>query len=180
MSAPEVSPDQGRCPNCGAEVATSHCGHCGQAQSEPLLTVAAWIREAFEEVTSLDGRLVRSVGLLLVHPGRLDLEWRRGRRKSYVSPTRLYVVSAALFFLVSTVAPAPGALLSTGRPSQGALLDMVQRVVAVASADGAESTTIGVGGQDLRALQEKAARWMSASFKWVMILGMVPALAFAR
>ena len=171
--------DRGRCPNCGAAATAPFCGQCGQEQKDLLVTVGAWLKELLSELTSLDGRFLRSVGRHLRRPGWLDLEWKRGRRKRYVSPTRLYLLAAALFFFVSVVFPAPRAVLEeTGRPSGGPLVDAAEGVVVgfiTARAERAGPGDPKLG--NLETLQLRAARWMASSFKWVMILGMVPALA---
>lgn len=57
------------------------------------------LKEAFE----LDGRILRSLKLLFLHPGELTLEFSANRRASYVSPIRLYLFTSLLFFFVLSV-----------------------------------------------------------------------------
>jgi hypothetical protein len=91
---------EGPCPNCGSIAHGRFCSECGQARGALLPSVATWIEEAIDEFLGVDGRLPRSIKALAWPPGELTLEWRRGRRAHYVSPLRLYVVAAVLFFLV--------------------------------------------------------------------------------
>ncbi len=55
-----------------------------------------------------DGKLPRTLRVLLTQPGQLALEYVVGRRKPYVSPLRLYLVTFLLhLFLLSFLAPHP-------------------------------------------------------------------------
>ncbi len=75
-----------------------------------LPTLRAVIRDAFSETLELDGKLPRTLRALAWPPGHLTTEWLRGRRASFVSPLRLYVVAALVFF-VAWPATVPGNLL---------------------------------------------------------------------
>lgn len=86
----------GRCPNCGAAGPGRYCPECGQRQGDATRTLRFWLRRAADEALSLDGRIPRSLRLLLVRPGGLTLEWHRGRRASYSNPFRLALLAAVL------------------------------------------------------------------------------------
>lgn len=52
---------------------------------------------------TIDGKLVRTVALLVTRPGALTVEWLRGRRAPYLRPINLYLtVSAAYFAVLAT------------------------------------------------------------------------------
>ncbi|MEX0891612.1 MAG: DUF3667 domain-containing protein [Gemmatimonadota bacterium] len=93
------------CPNCGALAPHDYCPRCGQEQSEEAVpAISQWIREALDELLLVEARLPRTLKRLFWPPGELWAEWRRGRRASYVSPLRTYLLAAIPFFLlVSTV-----------------------------------------------------------------------------
>ena len=56
------------------------------------------VRETFE----LDGRLFKSLRLLLTRPGVLASEFSENRRAQYMSPIRMYLfVSIVFFFILS-------------------------------------------------------------------------------
>lgn len=101
--APAPPPATARaCPNCG-EVASERarfCIGCGQKTGENLLTVRAFLADILDEVITLDGRLPRSLGLLLFRPGHLTREYAAGRIARYVRPFRLYLASSVIFFLL--------------------------------------------------------------------------------
>jgi len=120
----------GRCPNCGSEAAGRFCPDCGQERGDLFPTVGAWIAEALAETLGADGKLLRSLKALAWPPGELTLEWRRGRRARLVSPLRLYLALALLFFLVWPNTPLADALegfssgfLEAGGESHGPVSD---------------------------------------------------------
>ncbi|MDX1440544.1 MAG: DUF3667 domain-containing protein, partial [Rubricoccaceae bacterium] len=86
-----------------------------------------------------DGRLWRTLGLLLFRPGRLTHEYIAGRRIRYIRPLRIYFSATILFFfLISVLDPAErmrqaldsenAALdtLITVEQRQGAIADLIQ------------------------------------------------------
>jgi hypothetical protein len=84
------------------------CDACGQSVkvfSRPWLEI---VREVVEETLDLDGRMFRSLVLLMRRPGFLSAEYIRGRRVAYTPPVRMYLVISLLFFLVlPLILPAP-------------------------------------------------------------------------
>lgn len=90
------------CNNCKTALPAkaAFCPDCGQSIKEitrPWLEVA---REVLTELFDFDGRMLISLRLLLIRPGFLSLEYIKGRRASYTSPVRLYLVISLVFFFV--------------------------------------------------------------------------------
>jgi Protein of unknown function (DUF3667) len=54
-----------------------------------------------------EGRLWRTLRALLLHPGRLTIEYLRGRKRLYVLPLRLYLTTSIVFFLLFKLAMGP-------------------------------------------------------------------------
>ena len=48
----------------------------------------------------LQGRLFRTLSLMFRSPGEQTCEYLRGKRASYISPTRLFVVAFGLYFIL--------------------------------------------------------------------------------
>lgn len=89
------------CLNCGEEVATNFCPHCGQ-ENEPLhLGIGPILKDALAEFTQFDSKLFATLGKLFTKPGLLTQEWARGRRIGYISPLKLYLTATFIFFLVT-------------------------------------------------------------------------------
>ena len=89
------------CAACGEGLAGPYCHGCGErglgTREESVVRVLA---EAFQEVTSADGKLWQSLRVLF-RPGHLTAAYFEGRAGRYLRPFRLFlVVNVALFFLL--------------------------------------------------------------------------------
>jgi hypothetical protein len=93
------------CANCGAALSGRFCSACGQKASSPNVNLHDFFHEAFHEFSHVDGKIIRTVRLLLTRPGELTREFLMGRRERYVSPLRLYLTCSLIFFALAAVAP---------------------------------------------------------------------------
>jgi len=89
-----------RCGNCGANALGTYCPDCGQLTRERLPTFAEFMREASGRYVALDGKLWKTLFALLFRPGFLTREYLAGRRRRYVGPARLFLVSSLVLFAV--------------------------------------------------------------------------------
>ena len=90
-----------RCPNCSAELAHEYCSTCGQRRIHPHdLSARHFVRETADEIANLHSKfkILRSLRGLL-KPGFLTVEYLSGRRQAHLSPIKLNLVCAAIFFL---------------------------------------------------------------------------------
>lgn len=92
------------CANCAAPLTGRYCAACGQ-DATPDAPFGHMIRELVDDVFNLDSRLWLTLKALLTRPGELSVEYRRGRRARYVSPTRLYLIASLVFFGAVALAP---------------------------------------------------------------------------
>jgi hypothetical protein len=103
----ESSGGMSRCPNCSSELAFEYCPRCGQRRIHPQdLSARHFGHELVDEIATLHERFktLRTLRQLLV-PGFLSAEFLAGRRQPYLTPFKVYLVCAAMFFLA---APAAG------------------------------------------------------------------------
>lgn len=91
------------CANCRTALTGAYCAHCGQKVKPLDPTVRELATDTLAEVTDVDGKLLRSVRYLFTRPGFLSREHAEGRRASYVSPVRLYLVFSVLFFAAASL-----------------------------------------------------------------------------
>lgn len=56
------------------------------------------VRQMLDDLFDWDGRMLTTLKALLLHPGKLTREFADGRRKTYTSPLRMYLVVSLLFF----------------------------------------------------------------------------------
>jgi hypothetical protein len=93
------------CANCSAPLHGAYCAHCGQKVAAIDPTVRRVVGELWDEVVPVDGKIIRSLRLLLTQFGFLTRELLRGRRASYVAPFRLYLVFSVAAFAVIALMP---------------------------------------------------------------------------
>lgn len=95
-----------KCPNCSAELAKEYCSVCGQRRIRAEdLSARHFFHELFDEFANLQLKF-KTVKTLrgLLTPGRLTAEYLAGRRQPYLTPIKVYLVCAAIFFLSAPVA----------------------------------------------------------------------------
>jgi len=91
-------PNHTTCQNCGAALQGDFCHVCGQRADEPRRAVIGLVQDFFIETLAIDGKLARTLGLLLWRPGRLARFHLDGKRASYTAPFRLYLFTSVFFF----------------------------------------------------------------------------------
>lgn len=88
------------CPNCGAVVSGNFCHECGQETVLHPPSAREFLHEFIGHYVALEGKLWKSLLLLLFRPGQLTLEYINGRRVRYIQPLRLYLTFSLIFFAV--------------------------------------------------------------------------------
>lgn len=86
------------CRNCGTPVTGRYCDHCGQLAASFHRPIWSLLGETLGDTLALDGRLSRTMPLLLFRPGRLTQRYTSGMRARYVPPFRLFLLASLLFF----------------------------------------------------------------------------------
>jgi hypothetical protein len=128
------------CHNCGADAPGAYCSACGQETRLALPTVRELMRDATGRLVAVDGRLWRTLFVLLFRPGMLTQEYLRGRRKRYVRPARLFFFMSLLLF---------AAIRFLEPPTKIVILDLTDERPAAEgatpAASGASASTAGSG-----------------------------------
>jgi hypothetical protein len=88
------------CRNCDDPMHADFCPACGQRKVDVRVRLRDLIAEYLDDQFAINGRLPRTLGTLLLRPGRLTRDYLDGRIVRYVAPFRLYVVISVLFFLL--------------------------------------------------------------------------------
>ena len=94
-------PPDGACKNCGTVLTGEYCHQCGQRADEPRRVVVGLVQDFLVDTLAIDGKLARSIGLLLWRPGRLARRYLDGKRVTYSPPFRLYLFGSVFFFLLA-------------------------------------------------------------------------------
>jgi hypothetical protein len=93
------------CLNCGHAVSSRFCSECGQENTDYHVSIGRLVGDLFEELFQLESRLWRSLWTLFRRPGLLTREYNVGRRVSYTTPLRLYLIASVTYFFVGSVMP---------------------------------------------------------------------------
>lgn len=110
------------CLNCGASLGLAdgrvahYCPDCGQETDPRPPTVVELVRQLLSHYASAEGRLWPTLVGLLGKPGFLTTEYLAGRRRRYIMPTRLYLTTSILFFVLVKVVGAGNLGSSETRP----------------------------------------------------------------
>jgi hypothetical protein len=105
----------GLCASCGNAVAGGYCSRCGEEVLDPSkLTLRYFLSHTVvNEVLNLDGKIWRTLRLLLFRPAFLALEYAAGRRRLYVNPLRVLIV-AIIVYVLATQSRGTGFTLGIG------------------------------------------------------------------
>lgn len=87
------------CLNCGTMLVGQHCHACGQA-AHVHRTLGAFFHDLLHGVFHFEGKIWRTLPLLVWRPGKLTREYIEGKRASYVSPIALFLFCVFLMFAV--------------------------------------------------------------------------------
>jgi hypothetical protein len=88
------------CANCGTSAPGRYCPACGQDTRDRLPTFAQFMREATGRYLAFDGKLWKTLFPLLFRPGFLTRAYLAGKRKRFIGPARLFLISSLILFAV--------------------------------------------------------------------------------
>lgn len=88
------------CPNCSTHIVGKFCQGCGQPAHLHVPSAREFLHEFIAHYVALEGKLWKSVALLLFRPGRLTRDYIEGKRVRYVEPLRLYLSFSIIFFAI--------------------------------------------------------------------------------
>ncbi len=142
-------PPDGACKNCGTALTGAYCHNCGQRADEPRRVVVGLVQDFLVDTLAIDGKLARSIGLLLWRPGRLARRYLDGKRVKYSPPFRLYLFASVFFFLTSF------ALVGTPKPIGDAVLNGDGEVTLNEDAIGDIEAVDPAAAEELRALNQR-------------------------
>jgi hypothetical protein len=104
MSAANGPVPSWTCPTCSTSVATPYCPTCGESPVRSRdLALRGVAYQLFNALSSIDGRLIRSLRRLLTRPGSLTVAYVNGPRKPYIGPFPLFLVANVVFVAVQSM-----------------------------------------------------------------------------
>ncbi len=88
------------CKNCGKQFTGKFCSFCGQKKySEKDKSLAHIFEEAFHFLTHFEGSFFTSLKTILLHPGKLTVDYCAGIRKKYYKPISLFLMVVIVYLL---------------------------------------------------------------------------------
>ena len=88
------------CKSCGTPLLGAYCHVCGEKLLTPEdKSVKMWLGELLSSIWMLDGKLINTLRLLILRPGRLASDFVAGKRKPYVRPLNIFLIANILYFI---------------------------------------------------------------------------------
>lgn len=89
------------CLSCGENLVGKYCHACGEKTvSDADFTLKKIIGDGINIFTNLDSKFFQSFYSLFLKPGKLTAEYLNGRRKPYMKPFQIFLISTIAFFLL--------------------------------------------------------------------------------
>jgi hypothetical protein len=123
---------QTHCSDCGAELSGRFCANCGQP-AHVHRTLLHLGEELLHGVMHFDGRIWRTLPLLVFRPGTLTHDWVHGKRTRYVSPLAMFLFTVFLMFLALSYLP--GKPWQPGTEPTATSSELLRRTDALAAAE---------------------------------------------
>jgi len=100
-----VPRSESNCPSCGAIQLGRYCTDCGEKfiSHEDFELKHFLFEHLPEEFLHVDGKLPRTLRLLITQPGALAKNFVAGRRQPFVSPLRVYIMAFLLEVVIGAV-----------------------------------------------------------------------------
>lgn len=90
--------DAPHCLNCGTVAPLNFCPSCGQDTHAHVPSAREFMHEFITHYVAIEGKLWRTVKLMILKPGLLTTEYLAGRRARYVNPLRIFLTFSIIFF----------------------------------------------------------------------------------
>lgn len=102
-----ASPDdrEPNCLNCDTPLTGPYCSQCGQRRLPHRQTLTDLFSNFIASFISFESKFLKTGKLLLLHPGRLPIDYNAGKRERHYHPARLYVFISFVFFLLVSIIP---------------------------------------------------------------------------
>lgn len=102
------------CLNCSTPLQGKYCSVCGQKHINPNLTLGQLLAEFFAELFTFDNRFFRTLKPLIFSPGKVTIDYNRGKRTYYMPLLKLYLFVSFTLFLVIAVGDVPVVQINLG------------------------------------------------------------------
>ena len=92
------------CLSCGLPFKGKFCNNCGEKRVKPEEhTLKFFLGQLINALTFADTKVWKTLRYLFLRPGKLPLDFIKGKRKPYIAPLPLFLLVNILYFLISPV-----------------------------------------------------------------------------
>lgn len=118
--AHEVSRLKDVCQNCNTPLQGKYCYQCGQPTRSIIKFIGEVVYEVGNDIVGYDSRLKHTIFPLLFIPGKLSLDYIRGKIFYYVLPIRLYLIMSVICILLVQMVSEPGRIVQIDSDEESA------------------------------------------------------------
>jgi hypothetical protein len=140
------------CLDCGTTLVGPRCHRCGQPAGAHR-SVAHIVEEALHGILHLDGKIWRTLPLLLFRPGKLIRAYVYGQRTRYVGPVAIFLVAVLAAIIMLSFASNDPLARGTHSPYVVAVGDRLDELAAVAREFSKRTVGAVASPERLRALE---------------------------
>lgn len=88
------------CRSCQAAFAGKFCNQCGEKILDPSeKSIRSFLGSLFHEITTLDGKFIRTLVLMMRKPGEVSYNYMNGKRVPYYKPVSMFFLANLLYFV---------------------------------------------------------------------------------
>lgn len=94
------------CLNCGKELSESDnfCSKCGQENKDQNVSILRFVQDFISNYLNFETVFFQTLPAFILHPGKLTNTFNEGKRRKYIHPIRLYLISSLFYFFVAALA----------------------------------------------------------------------------
>jgi hypothetical protein len=83
---------------------TNFCPNCGQENKDQKVSLFTFIQDFFSNYLNFEAVFFQTLPAFFLHPGLLTNTFNEGKRRKYIHPIRLYLISSLFYFFVAALA----------------------------------------------------------------------------
>lgn len=92
------------CRSCGFAFDGTFCSRCGEKVLQPgEKSMRSFLTALAHDITSVDGKFLKTLKLMLKKPGEVSYHYMNGRRIPYYKPVSMFFIANLLYFLFPLV-----------------------------------------------------------------------------
>jgi hypothetical protein len=94
------------CLNCGKELSESDnfCSNCGQENKNQNVSILRFVQDFISNYLNFETVFFQTLPAFIFYPGKLTNTFNEGKRRKYIHPIRLYLISSLFYFFVAALA----------------------------------------------------------------------------